>query len=340
MSRNLLVFALAFFLTAGLCIYWLYSDMQKTLDTPMNLAATAYLDIRPGMSLSGIARQITEDGWIEHPYYLILEARWSDKAGSVKAGEYAIEPGTTQNMLLNKLVAGKVVQYALTVPEGLTFREIVQLLRENEHIVQQYPGADPEELAAHLGFVDSLPEGWFYPDTYYFPRGTTEIDFLHRAYRSMQKVLDEEWRNRAPALPYRTPYEALIMASLVEKETADPAERDRIAGVFVRRLQQGMRLQTDPTVIYAAGDEYNGRIRSRHLTIDSPYNTYLNKGLPPTPIAAPGRASIRAALHPAGGEELYFVSRGDGTHHFSVTLEEHNRAVHRYILNKNRPESQ
>ncbi len=302
----------------------------------MNLQSTAYLDVRPGMGLSGIARHMAAEGWIEHPYYLLLQTRWSEQTGSIKAGEYAIEPGTTQNMLLEKLVAGTVIQYILTIPEGLTFREMVNLLRQNEYLVQQFPAAEPYELLEYAGFPDDHPEGWFYPDTYYFPRGTTEVEFLQRSYRMMQKVLEEEWQQRSAGLPYRTPYEALVMASLIEKETADPAERDRIAGVFVRRLQLGMRLQTDPTVIYAMGETYEGRIRKRDLSIDSRYNTYVYRGLPPTPIAAPGRASIRAALHPADGEELYFVSRGDGTHHFSATLEEHNRAVRTYILNQSR----
>jgi UPF0755 protein len=286
------------------------------------------------MSMSSIASMLVQQGWITNSYYLILHARWSRKSREIKAGEYAVEPGTTQYALLDKLVAGKVIQYALTVPEGLSFREIIGLVRDSPHLIHTLPSYEPDGIIGHLDYLTTAPEGMFYPDTYHFPRGTTDAEFLYRAYRYMQTVLEEEWRQRAVGLPYESPYHALIMASIIEKETADPSERDMIAGVFVRRLQRGMKLQTDPTVIYAMGLEFDGNIRKRDLYIDSPYNTYIYSGLPPTPIASPGRASIRAALQPAEGEELYFVARGDGTHQFSTTLEEHNRAVALYQINR------
>ena len=193
---------------------------------------------------------------------------------------------------------------------------------------------DPAVIATQMDYLKTSPEGQFYPDTYHFPRGTTDLDFFRRAFDLMQQVLAEEWQQRQTGLPYTTLYQALIMASIIENETADPSERDRIAGVFVRRLQQGMKLQTDPTVIYAMGSAYNGNIRKQDLYLDSPFNTYVYSGLPPTPIAAPGRDAIRAALQPAAGEEVYFVARGDGTHQFSATLEEHNRAVRLYQLSR------
>ncbi|MEX2354058.1 MAG: endolytic transglycosylase MltG [Gammaproteobacteria bacterium] len=338
--RNLIIFFAAFVVSAALSLYWLYNDMQASLDEPMNLTETGYLDIASGTGLSSVSRRLVENGWISHPWYLLLEARWRDQAHQLKAGEYAISPGTSQRALLDQLISGRVIQYSLTIPEGLTFREIVKLVRDNPHLVHTFPDYEPDQIVAQMDYIEGSPEGLFYPDTYHFPRGTTDAAFFLRAWQYMQKVLSEEWAQRAVGLPYQSPYEALIMASIIEKETGDPSERDRIAGVFVRRLQLGMRLQTDPTVIYAMGLEFDGDIRRRDLSIDSPYNTYVYRGLPPGPIASPGRASIRAALQPADGEELYFVSRGDGTHQFSVTLEEHNRAVREYILNRNRADSQ
>ena len=292
------------------------------------------MTITPGMSFSSIASMLVQQGWVNHSYYLTLEARWNKKSRLVKAGEYAIEPGTTQLALLDQLIAGKVVQYSLTIPEGRNFREIVALVREHTSLIHTLQDYETDHIVQNMPYLQTGPEGQFYPDTYHFPRGTTDMEFFERAYQMMQKVLAEEWEQRAADLPYNNAYEALIMASIIEKETAEPSERDQIAGVFVRRLRQGMRLQTDPTVIYALGTAYDGNIRKQDLYVDSPYNTYVYSGLPPTPIASPGRDAIRAALQPAAGEELYFVARGDGTHQFSVTLDEHNRAVRRYQLGR------
>jgi UPF0755 protein len=332
--KNLIAFFSAFVLSVLASLYWLYQDMQKVINQPLQIQSTQRLNVTPGMSLSSIARTMVDAGWIKHPYYLIIEARWHDKAHLIKAGEYAIEPGITQLGVLDKLVAGKVIQYSLTIPEGLTFRDMIEIVSRSEHLIKTLDRSDPEIVAQSLEYLERDPEGMFYPDTYHFPRGTTDLDFFYRAYQMMQKTLEEEWRHRITGLPYSTPYEALIMASIIEKETADPSERGMIAGVFVRRLQKGMKLQTDPTVIYAMGEAYDGNIRRRDLYFDSPYNTYVYSGLPPTPIALPGRDSIRAALQPAEGEELYFVSRGNGTHQFSATLEEHNRAVRTYQLER------
>jgi UPF0755 protein len=337
--RNLLVFFFAFVVSVVLSVYWLYTDMEKQLDRPINLQATGYLDIPAGTGFARIASMLVEQGWISHPYYLKVDAKRRKLAHLVKAGEYAIEPGINPRELLDLLVSGKVIQYSLTIPEGLSFREITRLVRDNQFLIQTFNTDDPDEIVRQMDYIDGSPEGLFYPDTYYFPRGTTDAAFYLRAYQFMQRVLAEEWEQRAEGLPYNDPYEALTMASIIEKETGDPSERDRIAGVFVRRLQQGMRLQTDPTVIFAMGLEFDGNIRKSDLSIDSPYNTYVYGGLPPGPIASPGRAAIHAALHPADGDELYFVSKGDGTHQFSATLQEHNRAVREYILNRIRTDT-
>ena len=330
MSRNLIAFFSAFIISAVLCFLWLKSDMQKELNRPMNISSTEYMTITPGMSFSSIAAVLVQQGWVNHSYYLTLEARWSKKSRLVKAGEYAVEPGITQLELLGKLVAGKVVQYALTIPEGLTFREIIGLIQQHPQLIHTLQNHEPDAIVQNMPYLQTNPEGQFYPDTYHFPRGTTDLEFFQRAFEMMQKVLAEEWQQRASDIPYKNPYEALIMASIIEKETADVTERDRIAGVFLRRLEQGMKLQTDPTVIYAMGSTYAGNIHKQDLYLDSPYNTYVYSGLPPSPIASPGRDAIRAALQPAPGEELYFVAKGDGSHQFSATLDDHNRAVRLY----------
>ena len=253
--------------------------------------------------------------------------------GLVKAGQYRLAPGITALSLLDMIVAGKVTRHALTIPEGWTFRQIMVALHDHPHITRVLASADPQRVMAEIGYPGYAAEGRFFPDTYHFPAGTTDVDFLRRAFRQMEAVLNEEWALRAAGLPYRSPYQALIMASLVEKETAVADERGRIAGVFVRRLERNMKLQTDPTVIYAMGDSFDGDIRHKDLDIDSPFNTYRHRGLPPAPIAAAGRASIRAALQPEPGEALYFVATGEnGRHHFSRTLAEHNKAVARYQL--------
>jgi len=265
-------------------------------------------------------------------YYLLLEARRQNKQGRLKAGEYLIQRGTTPLQLLDQFVAGKVKQYALTVIEGWTFAQIMDAIRNNGHLVQILTTSDKIQVMQALELPEQNPEGLFFPDTYHFPGTTTDIAFLHKAYARMQNILDEEWQQRADGLPYNSPYEALIMASLVEKETGLDEERPMIAGVFIRRLQKGMPLQTDPTIIYAMQDRFNGNLSQQDMGINSPYNTYINTGLPPTPIATAGRDSIHAALHPEAGTALYFVAKGGGTHHFSDTLSEHKKAVAKYQL--------
>lgn len=332
--RKTLLRLFALLLTLGLLTggYGIYRYQQFTRQ-PLAVPTDGYhLLVPPGTSLRAVARRLGEAGVLAQPYLLRIMARLDGSAAQIKAGEYQLPPGTTPRRLLQMLVNGEVVQHSLTIVEGWTFQQLLQAVRSHPMLTQTLTDPDPQAVMAALAEPDTHPEGWFYPDTYRFPRGTSDVEFLRRAYRVMQQKLAAEWENRAEGLPLKSPYEALILASLIERETAVAAERTRIAGVFVRRLRKGMRLQTDPTVIYGMGDAYDGRIRWRDLRTDTPYNTYTRHGLPPTPIAMPSGASINAALNPADGKELYFVSRGDGSHHFSATLEEHNAAVRCYQL--------
>jgi peptidoglycan lytic transglycosylase G len=319
-------------LAAGFSGGWLWMDLGRTLDTPLDLAGTTlHYTVRPGMTVYRIAHDLAAADILQHPHYLIWMAHWQDKATRIQAGEYAIKPGMTPRMFLAMLVEGRALQYALTLIEGWTFNEVMAAIAAHPKLTHTLTGLKRGEIMQRLG-IESDPEGLIFPDTYYFIPGTTDIEILRRAYQRMTKILERAWAARDPELPYKTPYEALTMASLIEKETAVAAERPHIAGVFIRRLQQGMRLQTDPTVIYALGDQFNGDLRHRDLELDHPYNTYRYPGLTPTPIAMPGKAAILAALHPTQDDALYFVSKGDGTHHFSATLEEHNSAIVRYQL--------
>jgi UPF0755 protein len=312
---------------------WLaWQQMRRQLDVPVALPDAQLIVVEPGTSLQGLATDLAERGWITHPWVLVAEGRRRGVARSIRAGEYEVAPGMTPLGLLEAVVAGRVVQHQLTLVEGWTFERIMQAVENSVVLVHTLETRDPRRVMAEIGYPGHFAEGRFFPDTYRFPRGTTDVEFLRRAFRTMEEVLAEEWLRRAVGLPYESPYQALIMASLVEMETGVPSERARIAGVFTRRLARGMRLQTDPTVIYALGASYDGNIRRDDLSIDSPYNTYVYAGLPPTPIASPGRDSIRAALQPEEGDALYFVARGDGSHEFSATLAEHNRAVRKYQL--------
>lgn len=334
MKKNILIAIVAVLTLMTLAGLGFYVNIQRQLDRPLHLQQAEILLIKPGTSLKAIAHELVKRHWLEHDYYLVLGGRGAGLANSIKAGEYKIQPGMTARQFLQLIVSGRVVQYSLTIPEGWTFRQIKAAVAADPHLRHTLVGLDNASIMDRLGHPGQNPEGRFFPDTYRFPDGTLDLDFLKRAYRMMQRVLAEEWQQRAIGLPYKTPYQALIMASLIEKETAVPEERSKIAGVFVRRLQRGMKLETDPTVIYAIGPDFNGDITSKDLKVDSPYNTYRHPGLPPSPIAAPGRKSIHAALHPDDGDALYFVATGKGRHYFSATLAEHNRAVAKYQLKK------
>lgn len=314
---------------------WLGYDYDSFKLTPLTVPAEGMsIEVPSGHSVRAIAENLAAKQIISSPLYFEIMARLSGAAARLQAGEYHIAPGMLPETLIQFLASGKVIQHSLTIIEGWSFSQLMAAVQSNKILEQTLSGKTAPEIMSLLQRADEHPEGRFLPDTYKFPRGMTDLEFLKRAYANMQETLLREWKSRAKDLPYKKPYEALIMASIVEKETGVAAERPRIAGVFVRRLQQGMRLQTDPTVIYGMGNTFDGDIRVKDLRKDTVYNTYTRDGLPPTPIAMPGADAIHAVLHPAEGKELFFVSKGDGSHHFSVTLKDHNRAVGEYQLKR------
>jgi len=313
--------------------FWLWHDINHFLSTPLVLPQDGLkIEVSQGSNLTRVSRMLAEQGVLKKPRYLLWYAHWIQHANKISVGEYHIAAGTTPKALLTQLVEGKVIQYSITLVDGWTFAQALEVVQSNPYLVHHLEGLDPETIMARLGYAGQHPEGRFMPDTYYFPRGMTDIAFLQRAYQAMQSYLDNAWRTRDVGIPLHTPYEALILASIVEKETGLTSERHAIAGVFSRRLIKHMRLQSDPTVIYGMGESYKGNIRRRDLHSNNEYNTYQHAGLPPTPIALPSRDAIDAVLHPEEGNALYFVSRGDGSHKFSATLEEHNQAVIKYQL--------
>ena len=326
---RLISLILFFSLVTGALIY---VDYQKFLDTPLKIEQPLVFTVDSGMTFTDLNKKLKSNQLIEKTRYLEFLVRYSDLANKIKSGEYRLTPGLRPDELINIFVSGKVIQYSLILLEGWQIREILQAISSNEILEKKLKSNDSDLLMSELGYAELMPEGLFFPDTYNFPKGTTDVAFLQRAYQRLQEVLDEEWQQRDANLPYQNTYEALIMASIIEKETALASERGTIAGVFVRRLNKNMKLQTDPTVIYAMGKQFNGNVRKKDLNIDSPYNTYRYKGLPPGPIALAGREAIHAALHPEDGKSLYFVAKGDGSHYFSENLTEHNRAVAKYQL--------
>lgn len=322
------------FLAASLSLLagWFY--VQDWLKTPLQISGDGYVyELKQGQSLGHLANDLGVAGVLNHPRLLRLYARFND-ANKVHAGEYFFPQGTTPESLLQKLIKGEVILYQVTFVEGWTVKQALAALEKLDSIHHQLAGKSAADQLALLALPVKDLEGWIFPDTYSFSRNTSDVEIVQNAYRKMQTLLETEWEKRAPNLPYKNTYEALIMASIVERETGHHSERDQIAGVFVRRLQQGMKLQTDPTVIYGMGDNYKGRITRKNLEAPTPYNTYVIAGLPPTPISLPSAASIKAALNPAQGRALYFVAKGDGTSEFSDTLDAHNQAVRRYQLNR------
>jgi UPF0755 protein len=321
---------------AGLAVA-VWRDYRRFSETPLPGAhADATIDIARGARYRDIVRQLRRERISRAaPLYWRVLGRELGVAGRLHAGEYALPPGTTPRDLLRKMAAGEVVQHRFTIVDGWTFRQLRLALAADGGLVQTLPGASDEDIARRVGITDGRPEGWFLPETYAWVKGESDFDVLSRAHTAMQKALDKSWAARSADVKLATPYQALVLASIVEKETAQPNERPLIAGVFLRRLKVGMRLQTDPTVIYGLGESYDGNIHRRDLDTDTPYNTYARDGLPPTPIALPGTPALEAALHPAPGDALYFVARGDGSHEFTPTLEAHNRAVQKYQLHRN-----
>jgi UPF0755 protein len=320
-------------LVAAIVAASLYLYVKQALNAPLQPGADLYT-IERGQSLRGFARTLRRDGIIKEIYSLQLYARITGVSGSIKAGQYRFDEGISQLELLEKIVAGDVVRYRIQFIEGWTFRQMREVLYSHPELEHQTLNLTDAEIMARLGYPDQHPEGRFFPDTYDFIVNDTDLDILARAYAAMEQVLDAAWAERDETIPLSTPYEALILASIIEKETGLGEERATISGVFTNRLNMNMRLQTDPTVIYGIGESFDGNIRRRHLREDTPYNTYTRSGLPPTPIAMPGRDSILAAVRPIETPYIYFVSRGDGSHAFSITLDEHNSAVRKYQLSR------
>jgi UPF0755 protein len=315
---------------------YLYMQYQRFADAPITgLVQATQIDVPIGANLPVIVNLLDERGLRPgNPYFWRLLARELGVAGKLHAGEYALDAGMTPRTLLKKMAAGEVVQHRFTIVEGWTFAQLRAALAQDATLQQTLGGVDDAELMRRLGDADLLPEGAFLPETYSYVKGMNDVDVLRRAREAMKKMLAQLWPDRAADTPLKTPYEALTLASIVEKETGRAEERPQIARVFLSRLKLGMKLQTDPTVIYGMGASYNGNIRRRDLDTDTPYNTYTRAGLPPTPIALPGKAALVAVVHPAETEALYFVARGNGSHEFSATLEAHNRAVAKYQLHR------
>jgi len=301
-----------------------YGFSDLAIDKPLQFS------LKHGSSLRGAARQMQAAGVIHTPRQFELLARILDDANRIQAGNYEIGGAITPFALLRKLTSGDRSQDRITFVEGWTLGQMRAALDSHAAIKHDTQGVVESEFVRRLGIPHASAEGLFFPDTYYFANGTSDAAILRRAYRAMQAQLDSFWKSRAGGLPLENPYQALILASIIEKETGQPGERPIIAAVFVNRLRLGMRLQSDPTVIYGLGAQFDGDLRKRDLLADGPYNTYTREGLPPTPIAMPGANALTAALNPASTKALYFVARGDGTSYFSATLAEHERAVTKY----------
>ncbi|AOY87304.1 BCR, YceG family protein [Marinobacter salinus] len=312
---------------------WVWQGLQ-TLATPVVLDEPILFNVPGGTAFSQVARKLERQGLVEKSLWLRIHGRIYPEQARIKAGEYEFTSGMTPSDMVSAMVSGDTKHWSVQFIEGWTFGDMRAALAQADRIEKVTTDWTDAEIMAAMGAEGEHPEGRFFPDTYLFTSSESDLDLLKRAFDKMSAVLQEEWVGREEGLPYDSAYEALIMASIVERETGVPHERDQVAGVFVRRLQKGMRLQTDPTVIYGMGDKYKGRIGSRDLRTYTPYNTYRINGLPPTPIALPGREAIHASLHPDDGKALYFVARGDGSHKFSQTLAEHQKAVREFQLNR------
>jgi len=335
-----LTIVLLLFAVAVVAMAWVRQDYLRFSDAPLNLDGVRTIEFARGSAFKEVVRQLRRERISRgSPFYWKLLAREMQVASRLQAGEYALEPGLSPRGLIGMMAAGKVIQHRFTIVDGWTFRQLRLALANEPGLQQTLPGIDNAALAARLEIDGGNPEGWFLPETYAWVKGDSDFNILQRARASMREALDRLWPARDQAVPLQSPYEALILASIIEKETGISEERASIAGVFSRRLQLGMRLQTDPTVVYGLGEQYNGNIRRRDLEADTPYNTYTRGGLPPTPIAMPGLAALEAALHPAAGNALYFVALGDGSgrHEFSNTLAEHNLAVSRFLVRRKQP---
>ncbi|PYC24623.1 endolytic transglycosylase MltG [Aquipseudomonas alcaligenes] len=327
----LLAIGLALLVLASALAGW---RLHSALNQPLRLEGERLVEVVPGDTPGGLLNRLESEGVLDGAFWLRLYWRFNLPGQALHSGEYRLTPQQRARDLLDLWRRGEVVQYSLTLVEGWSFRQVRAALARQEALKQSLADLDDQALMARLDLAGVSPEGRFFPDTYRYVRGMSDLDLLRQARDRLDQVLQEEWARRAEGLPYRKPYDALIMASMVEKETGVAEERGQIAGVFVRRLRSGMRLQTDPTVIFGLGERYNGNLTRAHLQESTPYNTYVIDGMPPTPIALAGREAIHAALNPVDGRSLYFVARGDGSHVFSETLEQHNRAVREYQLKR------
>ncbi|MBC3949288.1 endolytic transglycosylase MltG [Pseudomonas folii] len=334
MIRKFLLLLETGLVLAGLALGYAYWQQNEALHQPLNVTQEQMLDVPAGSTPGGLLNRLQTEGVIKDSFWLRLYWRFNLSGEALHSGEYRMTPGMDAQSLLGLWQRGEVVQYSLTLVEGWNFRQVRAALGKQPKLEQTLGNLSDAELMTKIGHPDVFPEGRFFPDTYRYVRGMTDAEILKQAYKRLDDVLEEEWAKRAADVPYTDAYQALIMASLVEKETGVPQERGQIAGVFVRRLALGMLLQTDPTVIYGLGERYNGKLTRAHLKEPTPYNTYVIAGLPPTPISLVGREAIHAALNPVAGRSLYFVARGDGSHVFSDDLDAHNAAVREFQLKR------
>ena len=338
MSRRLQSLSLVAFVAIAAFLAWNRYERHWLREPIAALVAPAVFEVPRGASLTSVARRLEQAGLMERPSSWLRHAKREGLATQLKAGEYRLQPGTSPEMLLDQFVTGDVILHTLTLPEGWTFRQALAAIQSHPQVAAELKGLGDAAILARLGLRDPHPEGLLFPDTYRFPRGTSDRELLRQARARLESELAAAWSRRAPDLPFDTSYEALILASLVEKETGAADERPLIAGVFVKRLRMGMRLQTDPSVIYGLGDTFDGNLRRRDLESDTAYNTYTRAGLPPTPIALAGRAALEAAVRPAATDALYFVATGlgDGRHFFAGSLAAHNANVARHLANLRR----
>ena len=313
---------------------WIYSKIDSLSEQVLAVSAPSVITVEKGMGAYEFAQMLEQLGWIEDARWMKALYRLKPELAAIKAGEYQVEPKMTLAALYERVTAGDSIQYRITLIEGSTVKEILALLAESDTLIKTLSSSDTNALAEELELDYASAEGLFLAETYLYERGTTDKALLLRAHRMLQSELEALWDARDKELPLNSAYEALTLASIIEKETGLASERPEIAGVFIRRLNLGMRMQTDPTVIYGMGDRYTGNITRKDLRTATAFNTYVINGLPPTPIATVGREAIYAALNPLEGKSLYFVARGDGSHQFSETLDQHNRAVREYQLKR------
>ncbi|MET0949176.1 MULTISPECIES: endolytic transglycosylase MltG [Pseudomonas] len=334
MRRKLLLLLETGLVLAGLCLGASAWKIHSALQQPLNITQEELLEVPKGTTPTRTLYRLEADGVIKDAFWLRVYWRFNLARQPLHKGEYRMQPGMTVEGLIDLWKRGEIVQYSLTLVEGWNFHQVRAALAKEEKLEQTLEGLSDSQVMEKLGHDGIFPEGRFFPDTYRYVRGMTDAELLKKAYDRLDEVLAKEWGQRSADVPYTEPYQALIMASLVEKETGVPQERGQIAGVFVRRMEMGMLLQTDPTVIYGLGDRYNGKLTRAHLREPTPYNTYMISGLPPTPIAMVGREAIHAALNPVAGNSLYFVARGDGSHVFSDDLDAHNNAVREFQIKR------